>query len=105
MSNNVICDLSSLDDLTSLKALDLSFNNLGCDGSGLSPDFSSLENSVYLESIKLNDNNLVSIEGLRGLEIPLTTLELHNNNLIDITPISDYVKEINKDLIQQKLFE
>ncbi len=90
MRDNNICDLSSLDDLTSLESLDLSFNNLGCDGSGESPDFSSLENASNLKTIKLNDNDLVSIEGLRGLNLPLETLQLENNNIIDISPIGEY---------------
>ena len=89
MSNNEIRDLSSLDDLTSLVTLDLSFNNLGYDP-GESPDFSSLENATNLTTILLNDNDLDSIEGLRGLNIPLETLHLENNNLDDITPISTY---------------
>ncbi|KFZ27676.1 MAG: Internalin-A precursor [Candidatus Izimaplasma bacterium HR2] len=90
MRDNNICDLSSLDDLTSLESLDLSFNNLGCDGSGESPDFSSLDNASNLKTIKLNDNDLVSIEGLRGLNLPLETLQLENNNIIDISPIGEY---------------
>lgn len=88
--NNDICDLSTLGDLVSLETLDLGFNNLGCDGSGESPDFSSLENATNLTDIYLNDNNLVSISGLEGYNIPLETLYLHNNLLTDITPISEY---------------
>lgn len=90
MSHNDIRDISSLDDLIKLETLDLGYNNLGNDGSLLSPDFSSLENSEFLNSIKLNDNGLHSIEGLRGLDLPLETLELQNNSLEDISPISTY---------------
>ncbi|QMS84895.1 hypothetical protein [Candidatus Xianfuyuplasma coldseepsis] len=89
-SNNQICDISTLDDLESLRTLDLSFNNLGCVGNGVSPDFDSLENAPYLTTLKLNDNNLTSIEGLRDRDISLDVLHLHNNNLSDITPIGEY---------------
>ncbi len=88
--DNQICDLSTLDDLVSLEILDLSENDLGCLGAGISPDFSSLENAPNLREIYLNDNELTSIENLRGKTLPLEVLHLENNNLTDITPISDY---------------
>ena len=88
--NNNICDISALDDLTSLEILDLSENDLGCGGVGVSPDFSSLLNAPLLREIYLNDNNLSSIEDLRGKVLPLEVLHLENNNLTDITPIGDY---------------
>ncbi len=87
---NNICDLSTLDDLVSLEILDLSENDLGCGGLGASPDFSSLENAPNLREIYLNDNNLTSIEDLRGKTLILQVLHLENNNLTDITPIGNY---------------
>jgi len=90
MSYNDICDISSLDDLESLRELDLSFNNLGCVGNGVSPNFDSLENAPFLHTLKLNDNNLTSIEGLRDRNISLQVLHLQNNQLTDITPIGEY---------------
>jgi Leucine-rich repeat (LRR) protein len=90
-SNNQICDISTLDDLTSIQVLDLSFNNLGCGGAGVSPDFDSLESATNLRVLKLNDNNLSSIEDLRGRSLPLEVLYLHNNEISDLTPIADYM--------------
>jgi len=89
-SNNNICDLSTLDDLRALVKLDLSYNNLGCDGSGESPDFSSLQNAVNLNELYLDHNDLVSISGLQGLDISLTELYINDNLLTDITPIAAY---------------
>lgn len=89
-SNNQICDISTLDDLERVEELDLSYNNLGCNGVGVSPNFDSLENAVNLNTLKLNNNGLTSIEGLRDRDISLEVLHLHNNDLSDITPISEY---------------
>jgi Leucine-rich repeat (LRR) protein len=89
-SNNQICDISTLDDLESVEELDLSYNNLGCNGDGVSPNFDSLENATNLRVLKLNNNGLTSIEGLRDRDISLEVLHLHNNELEDITPIEAY---------------
>ena len=89
-SHNEICDISTLDDLESVELLDLSHNDLGCVEIGVSPDFDSLENAPNLSTLKLNDNGLTSIEGLRDRDISLEVLHLHNNRLTDITPISAY---------------
>jgi Leucine-rich repeat (LRR) protein len=89
-ANNEICDLSTLDDLNNLVTLDLGFNDLGCGGVGVSPNFDSLENAPNLRTLILNDNNLTSIEGLRDRNISLETLYINNNNLTDLTPIGEY---------------
>ena len=88
--NNEICDLSTLDDLISLVTLNLSNNDLGCGGVGVSPNFDSLENAPNLENLYLDNNNLTSIEGLRGRDINLEVLHINDNNLTDITPIGEY---------------
>ncbi len=88
--NNEICDLSTLDDLISLEKLNLSNNDLGCGGIFVSPNFDSLENAPNLEELYLDNNNLTSIEGLRGRDINLEILYINDNNLTDITPIGEY---------------
>jgi Leucine-rich repeat (LRR) protein len=87
---NEICDLTPLDDLDSLRVLHLEHNNLGCDGSGLSPNFDSLINSQSLEELYLNDNELESISGLAGKDLPLRILHLENNLISDISPIDGF---------------
>jgi internalin A len=89
-SHNKICDISALGNLESLEILDLSFNDLGCLGDGVSPNFDSLENAQNLRVLKLNDNNLTSIEGLRDRNISLEVLDLQNNQIQDLTPIAQY---------------
>ncbi len=95
-SHNEICDISAFGDLESLEILDLSFNDLGCLGIGTSPNFDSLENAQKLRILKLNDNNLSSIEGLRNRNIFLEVLDLRNNQIQDLTPIAEYknIKEL-----------
>ncbi len=88
--NNMICDISTLDDLHSLVTLNLSHNDLGCNG--ISPDFDSLENASNLVNLYLDYNNLTSIEGLRDRDISLKVLHINNNELTDITPISEYTE-------------
>ncbi len=102
-SHNDICDLSTLDDLESLVDLDLGYNDLGCVGNGVSPNFDSLENAPNLEVLKLNDNDLTSIEGLRDRDINLSVLYLHNNQLTDITPISAYTNIIELSLYNNNI--
>lgn len=93
--NNEICDISSLDDLVKLEELNLSHNDLGC--LGVSPDFDSLENAPNLKILHLDNNGLTSISGLEGRDISLETLNLNDNLLTDLSPISEYtdIVELN----------
>ncbi|MEC9484729.1 MAG: hypothetical protein UMR38_02490 [Candidatus Izemoplasma sp.] len=90
--NNNICDLEPLGAMDSLRVLNLANNDLGCDLDGLGdgPNFSSLQNATELEELYLNDNNLTSIADLNDKVLPITTLHLHNNQLSDITPLSQF---------------
>lgn len=100
-AHNNIKDLSSLDDLTSIEELILNDNDLGF--YGVSPDFSALENAPNLEILNLENNNLTSISGLSGKDLPLDKLYLSGNLLTDITPISGFtelrVLELSDNLI------
>jgi len=97
LSNNQICDLTKLDDLKNLIVLDLSFNDLGCEG--VSPDFSSLVNAANLQRLYLNDNDIPSISGLDSINLPnLQVLHLQHNQIDDISYISGYNSIIDLQL-------
>lgn len=78
LSGNQVSDLSSLAGLPSLTTLNASDNQLSNLGPG--------GGFTHLTSVALNGNRLTSVSGLAGA--PLTSVDLMNNELGDLTPLS-----------------
>ena len=79
ITNQAITDMSRIMELTNLKKLNLSLNNIS--------KIKGLENMSDLEELNLENNKITKIEGLESLK-NLKILNLGNNQIIDITPLS-----------------
>ncbi|CAL5972220.1 Chain_A [Hexamita inflata] len=103
LSNNLIVDISELQYLVNVEILDLNYNQIVSIDSLQSlcllktlnlnynqiVDCSSVRTLQNLESLSITNNYLVEIHDLRYLA--LNALSLHNNKIIDISPLINMV--------------
>ena len=85
-----ISDLREIEELTNLTSLTLQGNiNL--------KSINGIEKLINLENLEISTNNVENIENISKLK-KLKTLNLRNNNILDITPLSANTELISLDL-------
>lgn len=80
LDNNIIEDVTGLEELAHLQWLDLSFNNI--------ENISGLEKLTSLKDLSLASNRLKAITNLEPLAGSLQVLSLANNFIADLKSVS-----------------
>ena len=89
LSNNRLTDINALSRAPMMTYLSLSGNGLTTEGTA------SIENYPYLSYLSLANNNIDSVEHIKGLRY-LTELRLQNNNL---TNVNDLRRLVNLEIL------
>lgn len=87
LSNNEIETITPLSSLSNITNLYLNNNSIG--------NFPSIDNFPKLKELYLSNNQIKNIKFLSSIDTIIQTVDLHSNQITDLTPIKDLISKID----------